>query len=154
MKKIFFFLLALISLSILGGFLYAKMPKTSNLICKDFNGFRKLDNGNTVNWHIDTIRITLINDTFGFNRYGKNMLAYLVDSAKSASIFKNELGQDATLNDNQVLQIFVPTPQTNVGMLSLKIDMVAGDANLSTWEYAGGPGNGILKGKCDLGIKQ
>lgn len=146
-----FIYLSVITFGIAIGFVsYAYHPKITNIVCNDFDGFRRVEGGQTLNWKVDTVRITVMNDKFGFTPYSQYMGVYLVDSTASQSMFKNSLMQDATLEANNVLSIVVPTPQSNVGLLSLKVDMVSGGANLATWEYAGGDGNGILKGVCSI----
>jgi hypothetical protein len=148
-----YFLVFLIGLPIIvaiGLLSYAVHPKKTDLVCKDFNGFRRIENGDNIKWHIDSMRVTLINNVSSINQFDKYMGAFLVDSTTSASIFKNTDLRDAKLEPSKVLSIFVPTPQSNVGMLLMTIDMVTGDANISTWRFAGDEGNGILKGKCNL----
>ena len=148
MKKIIY-LVAIVLFVAIGFISFAMHPKVTNIVCKDFEGFRKVG-AQTLSWKVDTVRVTVINDKYGFAPYSQYMGVYLVDSAASQSMFKNNLMQDATLEMNNVLSIVVPTPQSNVGLLSIKLDMVSGGANLATWEYAGGEGNGILKGVCSI----
>jgi len=149
-KEIIYFLLLLLLLCGIGLLSYAKHPKTTDLVCKDFNGFRKTESTGEVVWHIDTLRISLTNNVFTFNQFDKNMAASLFDSTASASIFRVNDLKDATLDTNKMLSVFVPTPHSYVGMMQIEVDMVTGDAHISTWHHLGGEGNGVLKGNCQI----
>ena len=132
---------------------YAYFPKRTEIVCIDFVGYRKAENNATVDWFINTIRISLINSKFSLQQYSPSMLSYIVDSSTVHQLLKDSNNPiDATLEGDNLLTLFVPTPQSNYGMLSMKVDVVAGSAHISTWEYAGGAGNGILNGSCKFPI--
>ena len=148
--KLRYFIPSAITIAIAIGFIsYAYFPKRTEIVCTDFVGYRKADTGATVDWFIKTIRVSLINSKFSLQQYSPSMLSYIVDSSTVHSLLKDSNNAvDATLDGDNLLTLFVPTPQSNYGILSLKIDVVAGSAHISTWEYAGGAGNGILNGTC------
>ena len=151
MKAKLYIPIVLITIIFIGFFSYSYFPKRTELICNNFNGYRKGANNTTLDWKINVIRVSLINSTFSIKQYSNSMDSYLVDSSTVRNILKNTNNSiDATLEKSNVLNLFVPTPQSNYGMLSMRIDLITGEAHISTWEYAGGDGNGILNGKCEI----